>query len=614
MKTFISLLIPSVLLFLSSCSTTYLSSGGDDVYFTKQTAKVAEPSDNNAGQNYHISTNTKAATEYTNVSGNEKGSETEDYTANQNRTQSDYSEYDTDEQGNTIINNYYYGDNYNLDDYYDYAYSSRIKRFHRYHYSGFGYYHGYYTDMYWYTYDPFYYGVSIYYGYPWWYPSSYYYSPYSVYWGSGWGYGYYPYYSPWYGYGYGYGGYWGGYYNGYWNGFYDGYWYNASDYYYNSYDGTNRYYGSRNYTTSGDGAGRSSNQSFGQRYEQAVNQQVDVTSVRSSAGSLTHETTGTTNENVVISKDRALPSGTAADGSGIVREAATPTTGSETREAAYSRTETAIPVSETATQTSVGERRQEGYTRTETTRPLRERTYTPPVQSRPSQERQFTQPRQVQRPVNQTRPVTTHATPSQGTTNYPRPAESQDARSYEPVKTYSKPTTEPSSSYRQPVNTSPPATKLQTNPQPARSNDQGGSKTYTRPSGSTSQPSTYSRPSNQSRPASSRQESGNYSRPSNTPPSGNYSPSRQAPSSGSRQPSSIPPTSSGRSSYSTPSSSGSSGSSYSSGSYSRSGSSGNSYSSGSSSRSSSSGSSSSSSGSSSRSGSYGGGSSNSGRR
>lgn len=84
---------------------------------------------------------------------------------------------------------------YNTDDYYDYSFSSRIKRFHRpIFYSG--YYGGFYTDYYWYNTDPFYWGTSIYNGYNWCSPyysyysySPYYYTPY--YYGN--------YYSFWYG-------------------------------------------------------------------------------------------------------------------------------------------------------------------------------------------------------------------------------------------------------------------------------------------------------------------------------------------------------------------------------------------------------------------------------
>ncbi|MDR1006831.1 MAG: hypothetical protein LBL74_08240 [Bacteroidales bacterium] len=81
---------------------------------------------------------------------------------------------------------------YDEDDYYDYAYAARIRRFHR-PFLVYDYYDDYYTNLYWYTYNPLYWGISIYLGYNWWYPSYYYswgYNPY--YWGG--------YYHPYYGY------------------------------------------------------------------------------------------------------------------------------------------------------------------------------------------------------------------------------------------------------------------------------------------------------------------------------------------------------------------------------------------------------------------------------
>ena len=58
-----------------------------------------------------------------------------------------------DDGARVVVNNYY--------DNYDYYYSSRINRFHR-SYSAFDYYAPVYTDAYWYSYQPFTWGVSIY--------------------------------------------------------------------------------------------------------------------------------------------------------------------------------------------------------------------------------------------------------------------------------------------------------------------------------------------------------------------------------------------------------------------------------------------------------------------
>ena len=89
---------------------------------------------------------------------------------------------------------------YDPDDYYDYAYASRIRRFHTDVYVGWGYYDPFFTNMYWYDYSPASFGLSIYMGYNWWWPG-YYYRPYyySPYWYDyGWRYGW-GWYGPYYG-------------------------------------------------------------------------------------------------------------------------------------------------------------------------------------------------------------------------------------------------------------------------------------------------------------------------------------------------------------------------------------------------------------------------------
>jgi hypothetical protein len=115
------------------------------------------------------------------------------------------------ESGNTYTTNYY------SDEEYSYLYASRISRFHR-PIFGFGYYDPFYTNLYWYNYDPFAYGTSIYANWGW----SGYYNPWCRPWGynmwgwnswgqgpgMGWSYQPYPY------------GGWGydqGHWNGYWN-------------------------------------------------------------------------------------------------------------------------------------------------------------------------------------------------------------------------------------------------------------------------------------------------------------------------------------------------------------------------------------------------------------
>jgi hypothetical protein len=163
---------------------------------------------------------------------------------NQNiSTTEPYSEQYADENGNGVTNNYY--GNYYEDDN-DFSYSSRIRRFHR--NNSWGYYDPWYTNMYYYNYDPFFWGTSIYIGYR---PS------FSWGWNSGWGwnstfgwnqpYGYPACYGG-NGWGWGNGGYWNGYNNGCNNGFNDGL---ATGGYYNTFDSNSGiYYGHRG---SGDG-------------------------------------------------------------------------------------------------------------------------------------------------------------------------------------------------------------------------------------------------------------------------------------------------------------------------------------------------------------------------
>lgn len=208
----------------------------------------------------------------------------------------DSTTYYEDENGNVrITNNYYSGDNYDFEnEYYDYEYSSRIKRFRR-NNGRYGYYDDYYTNYYWYDYDPYYYGTSIYNSYGWWNPNPWgwnigwsYYGGWSLGWSWGWGYtGNYGYCGTGY---YGYNGYYGHHHHGH-HGYNDGYYggYYASNNYYNSYDHNSHYYGKRGGVSNYSGyGGRKSNsfspitslvassspvkkpRTFGQKYEVAV--------------------------------------------------------------------------------------------------------------------------------------------------------------------------------------------------------------------------------------------------------------------------------------------------------------------------------------------------------
>ena len=133
-------------------------------------------------------------------------------------------------------NPYYKDREFKYDDYYDYEYATRVRRFNR-RIDGLGYYDNYYTNSYWYNPNPYNYGVSVYSGYSWWGPSYNYYSYnpsinfYSNWgWGCNFGYSYYSGYNP----------YMAGYMTGYNNGFYNGY-------YGNYYGYGSPYYGFGNY-------------------------------------------------------------------------------------------------------------------------------------------------------------------------------------------------------------------------------------------------------------------------------------------------------------------------------------------------------------------------------
>jgi len=119
---------------------------------------------------------------------------TQAFTASSGINQRDHFQFDRiNPAGQDVIveNNYYYGDG---DYIYDYYYASRIRRFHK-PYVSYSYYNSYYTDCYWYTYEPSFWGMSIYLGSMWnpvglsisfgfpyrTYYSSYYYNPYPWY-------------------------------------------------------------------------------------------------------------------------------------------------------------------------------------------------------------------------------------------------------------------------------------------------------------------------------------------------------------------------------------------------------------------------------------------------
>ncbi|MFO7977666.1 MAG: hypothetical protein R6U64_03325 [Bacteroidales bacterium] len=217
MKT-LATLISLLFVIMAGCSSTYQASGTyDDIYYTpsptaervQEQAEVAE-------------VRTVEVTEYEQEVLEEQPEED---------AKPVLSESYFEEDGDYYVNNYY-------GSYYDYAYASRLRRFH--HPYSFGYYDPFYTNMYWYNYNPHYFGVSIYMGYgalPLYYPGYHW----SLGYAPSWAYMYYPNYS------WGYGSFWSGYHAGFYSGYNYGSW--GSPYYYqyryNSYDSNNYLYGHR---------------------------------------------------------------------------------------------------------------------------------------------------------------------------------------------------------------------------------------------------------------------------------------------------------------------------------------------------------------------------------
>ncbi len=141
------LILSTLAVALSSCKTTYVTNNypsNDDVYYrpSQQSANNYTPANN--GNNSNTNTPQDSNNDYSNgnsSNGNNSNGNGDYYDSN-------YSSSTSQNGGNTYVTNNYY------DDYYDYAYSSRIRRFYNPVYN-YGYYDNFYTNMYYYNYDPF---------------------------------------------------------------------------------------------------------------------------------------------------------------------------------------------------------------------------------------------------------------------------------------------------------------------------------------------------------------------------------------------------------------------------------------------------------------------------
>ncbi|MES2566828.1 MAG: hypothetical protein V4565_08175 [Bacteroidota bacterium] len=220
-------------------------------------------------------------------------------------------------------NPYYKDREFKYDDYYDYEYATRVKRFNN-NINGLSYYDNYYTNSYWYNQNPYNYGVSVYNGYSWWGSSynSYSYNP-SVNFYSNWGWNC----GPAYGYS-GYNPYMAGYMQGYNNGFNNGYYggnygnpygygspfgYGYGNYgyanpygygygngnnwgYYNSYDGNSGFYYGFRTSNGGGNSRRTSNPGLTEKREYVQKYIQTVTDERDHSGKFSDVSTPRTVE------------------------------------------------------------------------------------------------------------------------------------------------------------------------------------------------------------------------------------------------------------------------------------------------------------------------------
>jgi hypothetical protein len=230
-KLFLFAVLP--LFMAAGCTTQYQAKAPyDDVYYssrdlptTSSEKVVVAQSQVPVATDYTSSKNQVNNNDVSQSADNQVSGATE-YTNYEDQPGGAVSESYTEPGGDTYINNNYY------DNYYDYAYASRLRRFHSNYFMD-SYYNDYYSNMYFYDYNPWSWGTSIYFNSGWYSPS------FGMSFGWGW---------PSYSYGLGYPSY-GSYWSGYYDGYYDGYWAGNSNqgWYSNDGGGHNNgyYYGHR---------------------------------------------------------------------------------------------------------------------------------------------------------------------------------------------------------------------------------------------------------------------------------------------------------------------------------------------------------------------------------
>lgn len=149
MKLFHYLTGALLIAFSSSCSTYTpgISAEPDDRYYSLRDAKKEQRE-------------ARKLSEFENSAFSDAGSGSAQPAQNDGYQRiTDPTDYSTND-GSTVVNNYY-NDPFEMDDYYDYMYSSRIRRFHR-NNNMFGYYDPWFTNSYFYNPNPMMFGSSIY--------------------------------------------------------------------------------------------------------------------------------------------------------------------------------------------------------------------------------------------------------------------------------------------------------------------------------------------------------------------------------------------------------------------------------------------------------------------
>ncbi len=478
MKTLFKIFGFLLILAVTACSSTYHTTTDDDIYFTPGTTRGGAESAQPADEGKVVDVVYEEDIHKGQASGQEivyEGTAHGTYDG----------EYYTDEIEEPVIINNYYGD------FYDFSYASRIRRFHR-PYATFSYYDPFFTNMYFYTHNPMYYGVSIYMGFgasPFYYPGYFMMSPWynSWYWNpyTSWYAGFYP--SAYWMWGWRHT-YWAGYHHGFYAGLYNPYGWGYYSHFYNSHDGSNYFYGPRGsmgstvdrstygrHTSSVDGKtsfaerfeARTAIDDQGNRFILAENRTETAIEARKGArrepaeaiSAATDNETSRSSAATERVQDRIREHATAQESSTASRH----TTPADARTAAQESDNRAAPQRYARPQQVSPQRQTEGGS----TNYSMPRTYTTPSYQQPSTP-QRTRPAATTAPASQTRPSGDQARPAQPTQ---RPS-TQPSRTNRGQPSYSPPRQQPSRTTTSPPRSSTPSRNTTS---PARNTPSRGS-------------------------------------------------------------------------------------------------------------------------------------------